>query len=234
MPALVHGIKNQSIPQPTEKGQVGKDGVHQVTRQEYIPANRFVLKTVGTEHPTFPTLKLSRISYNLTHAGTFYLVDYLFEGTIDEKLPDPTYTIGTTVREEPIETHPKFETELTGLGGKPSAPLNAAIFVDSSGKPTNNDEKGVFDRFGRGKYHGVTSYRERGVTFTEVISQLNRPTAAAKVGKISTPPTAAPTLEDLANWMLVSEQIDKRGGLYQITRTWEASGPKGWDEDIYS
>jgi hypothetical protein len=233
MAATVKGSNNESILQPVEQGSVSREGLHQVSRQEVVPVARLVtdFRAIGSAHPVFTNLKLEKASYNLIHAGKFYRIDYLFEGVLGESLPAASYSISTAVREEPIETHPDFEDTLAGT---PASVLNAAKFVDSEGRPTTDDEKGIFDRFGKGDLHGVSSYRERGVTFSETTFSFTRLAAPGNVGSIDTPPGAAPTLAGSANWMLVSVQEDKRGGIFQRTRVWEASGPNGWTPLIYS
>lgn len=54
-------------------------------------------------------------------------------------------SISSSSSTDPIETHPNFEKK---IGGKPSAPLNGAIFVNpQTNQVTQDDQVGVFSEF---------------------------------------------------------------------------------------
>lgn len=54
-------------------------------------------------------------------------------------------SISASSSTDPIETHPNFEKK---IGGKPSKPLNGAVFVDpQTNQVTTDDTKGVFSEF---------------------------------------------------------------------------------------
>src|SRR6266446_8774597 len=56
----------------------------------------------------------------------------------------PIFEVGVGVGEEPIQTHKNF---VSGIGGKPSSPLNGAVFLDETGAPSSDDAKGIFSEF---------------------------------------------------------------------------------------
>lgn len=60
-------------------------------------------------------------------------------------MTDIKLSISASSSTDPIETHPNFEKK---IGGKPSKPLNGAIFIDpATNAPTTDDAKGIFSEF---------------------------------------------------------------------------------------
>jgi hypothetical protein len=83
------------------------------------------------------------------------------------------------------------------------------------------------------KKAGVDSYLTPGTTWTEISFDTSRPTDVGDVGKIDNPAGPAPTLADSATWLFVGMSYTKRGKIYEIRKTWQASARGGWDTDIY-
>jgi hypothetical protein len=231
MAAQVSGVKDRAIPQPTERGEMDRFGIDMITREEYVPSAALgqLLRAQGSTHPVFRNMTVSRRTYQLTHAGTFYKVTYLYEGFI-ERRPEPTYELSGGIREEPIQTHPDFAT----LAGTPSEPENAAIFIDpQTWKQSSDDDAGVFDRFGDGELAGVAAYRVPTAIWTEISFSTSKPSDADDLGKIDDPPGSPPAFPDGRDWMSVAYNYRKRGFVYEIRRSWELSGRGGWNPLIY-
>jgi hypothetical protein len=66
-------------------------------------------------------------------------------GIEDGNMTEIKLSISASSSTDPIETHPNFEKK---IGGKPSKPLNGAIFIDpATNSPTSDDGKGIFSEF---------------------------------------------------------------------------------------
>lgn len=149
--------------------------------------------------------------------------------------PQVQITVGSTT--DPIDTHNEFVTK---IGGKPSAPLNGAIFVDAiTGDATTNDAKGVFSEFSlikttgtkkeRNIMAGIKSYYSptitiKGVMYTRsqiftqrLVGSMGKTTVSGNVRKLNLlPEWAKYTVEDLMN-------NSKAEGYYQ-PRNWLITG----------
>lgn len=233
MAANVSGVKRRVIPQAEESGVMDRFGVDTLTRVEEIPADLFPqgMQPVGTPHPRYRNMAVSKINYTKEKHGQFYRVSYIYEGFM-VGLPEPTYDLDESNSEEPIQTHPNF----ADFAGTPSAPLNGAVFIDpETGKPTTDDDVGVFREFGiaGGRKAGVQSYVANGALWIETSYSTTRPSSVGDVGTIETPSGSPPTIGTSRNWLLWSIAYRKRGGIYETRKTWRCSGVGGWDTDIY-
>lgn len=137
--------------------------------------------------------------------------------------------------DEPIESHPKFLSE---IAGKPSTPLNGAIFVDpKTHLVTTNDAAGKSEFRGFAPYisgslnafAGIESYLASQVTIRETWIATSR-LSGINNGKINTPPIA---IAITGNWLQTGASFQQRGDVYQNTLEWRASGPRQWNATIY-
>ena len=125
------------------------------------------------------------------------------------------------------------------IGGKPSDPLNGALFVDgNTGDETTSDLTGVFSKFAllvdgaRNPLAGVTSYiSQNQTTWKKSWVQKAKP-SGGKV-KISSPSGNPPSYGGDTNWLEMPVAYTKRGNVYSCSQTWLASGPAGWHPDLY-
>ena len=203
-----------------------------ITRVEMVPLVSFpaLIRSKFSIHPRFTNMAVSQISGRLTHGGTFYEVTYLYEGFLGS-LPEPEYELDVSLSEDPIETNPDFAT----FAGTPSAPLNAAVFVDpETQKPTADDAVGVFREFGiDGDKAGVAGYLVPGATWTEIYFSTSRPTDLGDLGEIDSPSGPNPSFGSGKTWLYSGANYRRRGFIFEIRKTWLLSGRGGWDTDIY-
>lgn len=108
-------------------------------------------------------------------------------------------SISASSSTDPIETHPNFEKK---IGGKPSAPLNGAVFIDpTTNQATNDDKRGLFSEFltyvpktgsstevEKNRFAGVKNFYNPGVSmkgefFTKNVGTLDK--VVGDVGKSS-------------------------------------------------
>ncbi len=231
MPAKVSGNKG-IIPQPSTSFNTDRFGVDQITEIEELRSDLFPqnLKREGQAHPRFPTMALARRTGELGKAGTFYKITYLYEGFL-VSFPAPVYNLSGGTGDEPIQTHPKFESDLAGT---PSVPKNGAIFIDpETDKPTDDDENGVFDRFGNGDLEGIDSYRVSGATWKEMSFSNVRPSGGYNLGEKDSPSGQEPSFPGGRDWMLVGFTYSQRGYVFQVEKSWELSGRDGWNDLLY-
>lgn len=188
---------------------------------------------LGAAHPFANWLACEKVTTELQPGFAQFACEYA--GVNGSTAPVYELEVGTS--QEPIETHKDF---VTSIGGKPSVPLNGAIFRDGEGNITKNDSLGMFDRFllvvggDRNPLAGVGSYLDPGqVTWTATYCTTSRPTSLAGVGHIGTPEGGAPSLGDGRNWLYVSLSYEKRGLCYKVKKTWRASARGGWRTEIY-
>lgn len=80
---------------------------------------------------------------------------------------------------------------------------------------------------------GVVTVKSPFVIFREVNPNSSLPNESSGVGQIATPPASAPTLPDNRNWLFVGDHAVRQNGTTTRTRTWQGSGPTGWDTDLY-
>jgi hypothetical protein len=165
----------------------------------------------------------------------WWRVTYTFEGFLFE-MPEPTYELSGALDQEPIEAHPDFVAE---IGGKPSAPLNGAVFIaPETGMPTTDDSVGVFREFAAtigGQPNikgGLASYLAPGAEWKVTEFSRTRPATLPNLGRIDVPQGPNPNLPG-RNWLMFNQTYSRRGGIYQITSTWKLSGRNGWDANVY-
>ncbi len=237
MPAEVRGIKTQVITQAEEDGTIDRFGVDIVTRVEEVPASGFpaLLRPKDSAHPRFVSMGVTKINWRLGAHGKFYRVTYVYEGFLNT-LPEPVYILNAAASEEPIELHPDFAS----FAGTPSAPLNGAIFLDpDTQKITTDNARGVFREFfarlgsAVNPKAGVEAYLSPGATWQEVSFSTTRPTDLGQLGLIDEPAGPQPSLGTGRTWLYSGADYTRRGGIYEIRKTWLLSGRNGWDTDIY-
>jgi len=176
--------------------------------------------------------------------------DYVFTyesigGSTSGTSLDRQQEINGTAAQEPIETHPLFNSETSGGGIVSDEDLAEIKRAINEGTAPNFTGTGSALGAAEGLYglmlKGVTNYYTMsGVTYSETIDQPSKPNLS-ELCRIDTPPVDAPALPQGANWLQVglraSKVINPNGGsVWRVTRDWLASGPRGWNADynLYS
>lgn len=218
------------------------DCVFEVTGDPQV-AGLMLEQAVSVIHPYRPWLYRESMEIVYQPAGAQARCSYA--GVQYQYLDKPTYSLLIGVEESPIETHPKFNL----IGGKPSAPLNGAIFLDPyTGLTTVSNSVGVFDRFPTFKSDGtknpkggIEAYQDPRVTYREskVLTSLPPVTGFGRIVNDVPGPGFRGSLGQ-RNWLYTGFNYTRRGvsdvqsqTLYEINSEWILSGRNGWDEDIY-
>lgn len=157
---------------------------------------------------------------------------------------DEVYEAVAQVAEEPIASHPAFNTAtgiftesiITAAGGSVTEGTSAsggAVF----------DADGAFVYFNKkatSNFFGVVSFLTPQVSYKRIYSNGTAPSATLsnKVSHIITAPAGdPPTLPTGRTWMFTSLNWKNNGngsvGQYEIIEEYRGSGPTGWNNAIY-
>jgi hypothetical protein len=200
-----------------------------------VPVGRLdLVPALNSAHPhaNFCLAERQRVVFSPGHWNV--MVDYAGAQADDT---EPVFEFNHGTGTEPIETHPNF---VSLLGGKPSAPLNGAIFVDRDGEITADDARGVFDRF-RPVLAGVLNELAGASGFITATNSIwskswtrkTAPSAGSNIVRIDEPAGNAPSFGGAYNWLFLGTSYTKRGGAYACVSRWMLSGRRGWSQKIY-
>jgi hypothetical protein len=203
------------------------------------------------QHPIWSGLKAHKVTLKIEGPFCFATIEYSGKSPFghgsgsSDQLGTPIYETIISLSEDPIDTHKEFVTK---IGGKPTAPKNGAIFRNADGDrtdgitPAPSDKGWVFDSFAlivggqKNRKAKVEAYLNPSkIIFRKTWMSLRKP-GTNKAGKLDTPPSSGdpPNLTGGANWLNMGITSVREGNIYHNTEEWMASGPGGWDPDIYS
>lgn len=228
----------------TKDGKLVTDryGLRTCTAEFSIPRAYWqALPDLGAVHPIFGYISMSHRELSLDAAWATALCEY-------EGVPAPTppiYELVVGVGEEPIETHPRFVSD---IGGRPSGPLNGAIFFNpktgdyvNEGSPASSDAGYVFFAFAatlsdgtKNPFAKIEQYLDPSqMTWRATTYVPAGQTAIGRVGHIAPPQGPAPQLPSPMNWLDMGLSSTQRGSAFQLVQEWRASGPRGWNGIVY-
>jgi len=176
-----------------------------------------------TPHPIFTLLICDEVDIKEIEGGRSEITASYFGPatglTMGGPPTKPYYELSGEASEQPIETYKDFSSTIGTAG-------NGAKF----------DEHGLFIGFAPdSEFAGQSAWLVPGQIFRKRDILLSPPSASALalVGKIDSPDgwIGTPTGR---NWLLRSFDVTQRGNIYPYTKTWELSGPNGWNATIYS
>lgn len=156
---------------------------------------------------------------------------------------EPAYDFDPGTGSEPIEVTKNFVTE---IGGKPSAPKNGAIFVDENGEKTEDDKKGIFERFRiltagglANPFAGLENFltMNNGIwtkTWVRTSAPTGIPGAEKPLKIVTAPPGGAPSFGGAYNWLEFPVGYSKRAGIFECRQSWMVSGTRGWNTTVYN
>lgn len=213
-------------------GEVNTDiyGLETCSATYKCPMDRFdLIPGMFSPHPIFTYLNMERRRVNIGPDG-FLTITGEYAGIPGESTV-PIYEVVWGTSEEPIESHPLFDS---AIGGTPSNPLNGAVFLDESGQLTTDDSRGIFSGFrSSSKYAGTTSFLELAqMTFRVTFMTVDRPANLTGVGKIGAPAGPAPSPPG-GNWLYVGLTYQQRGLIFSVQQEWRGSGRNSWDTTVY-
>jgi hypothetical protein len=195
----------------------------------------------GSVHPIFSWLNLENISFDYDKAYSLMTGHYAgaFPGAISVFDYQPSFG------EEPIQTHPNFggpasvvdDGSIVGASGGPI--LNSAVTPTGNNGVVFNPD-GSFKSILSGSPNnmgGVTSYL-LGQGFYVESSVSSIVPDCSNDGTIQTPDSppggSPPSLPSGGNWLQAPTVFTQRALVYDIRRSWKASGRKGWNPIVYA
>lgn len=198
---------------------------------------------LGSAHPYRPHLFMENQRLLFTPVGA--RLECTYAGLQFQFREIPVYELVIGMEESPIETHPKFLT----IAGKPSAPVNGALFVDvETGAVTTSNTRGVFERFAPyvggnlNDLAGVEAFLDPVVTYRQSFTTFSLPSISG-FGEITTslPGPGMPGNLGKRNWLYLGFTYRRRGDpdgtqsriVYEVNKEWRLSGRNGWNSTIY-
>jgi hypothetical protein len=197
----------------------------------------------GQEHPNFPNL-LIKGRKGGGENGDIVFIECEYEGPIGDldpgnPNPPPEYNTDISLSSEPIETHPRYASGEFILA--PNDLRVVQLWIDALGDSALNATSSIPSGWTAGqqdlakkKLKGITNYLRPGIVYS--INYVGSSVSSSKVngvGKIVTSPSGAPSLTDGKSWLFVGYGWTRRGNAFAIAEKYQASGPGGWDVDLY-
>ena len=176
----------------------------------------------GQAHPIWSSLSCDKVQ--ISHQGTHWQCEASFFGIYGS--PQPIYEIDMRTSEEPIESHPLFDTFAYPEG------TNGSKF-DADGQflgfyPVVNETNEITNP----AWVGVRGFLSPGTVWKKRYVTNLRPTDIGAVGSIDTPEGNPPSYGG-RNWLYNGLTWEQRGLTYTVTKEWLLSGPLGWNSEIY-
>ena len=213
-----------------------KAGLWTGSCQFTFPAGQVdLIPGIGSAHPYVGFLVAESFRLSFT-PGLWRLSMEYVGGSVDSS--DPQYELSPGTGNEPIETHKSF---LSVIAGKPSAPLNGAIFRNVvTGDVSEDDTAGVaqFDRFSiyvdgaLNAYAGQEQFiNQNNTVWTKSWTSKSKPSSYGI--HIGAPDGPNPDYGGTTNWLAMPIAYTQRGNVFSNVARWIASGPRGWNPGVY-
>lgn len=181
------------------------------------------------------------VSADAAVADGICTVGYFYQGQPAEFTAtddNTTFELDTSMAEERIETHPKFDE----LKKKYGWDVDTRAFSENlpNTKDTSSALSGQKKTTKKNPLFGTDSWLVVGVIFRKTYTRASIPSTLLKgIGSIVKKPSGIgqfnlPDSAKKRNWLKLSPKIVKKGNSVEITEEWMLSGPNGWQEAIYS
>lgn len=202
------------------------------------PGRWDLMPRLNSAHPHAPFAGMEKRVVRFTPGFWQVFCDY---AGCEVEESEPVYDFNPGTGNEPIETIDNFVSQ---VAGKPSAPINGAIFRDpETGAISTNDDTGVFDRFSIMKdgepnpWAGLVEYlAANNTSWTKSWTRRSQPSGAGRpLQVVNTPPGREPSFDGANyNWLQLPVAYTQRGRAYDCRQVWLLSGPRGWNRIVYN
>jgi hypothetical protein len=184
------------------------------------------------------------ISRRYDRENSMGVYTYNFEGLLQDRDPFYEFELEFSMNQEPIETHPNFEVFEPIFGPYnplnrtwPRIPTQKQSQAGGLSGPSNNAAQAVTNPL-----FGTTSFLSPGCVYRVMFSTVKiDPGMYNGIGTIDTPfkldqfnDFLQLVLQSKRNWLKLAPKLRKRGGAIQVVLEWLLSGPRGWEQFIYS
>lgn len=231
MSVIHQGEVEQPIRAPGETIEFSNSGQAAVSRvtTHCVWARVLQLRpTIGSAHPDFSTFQavhvlITREEGNVGRIETTYEGPNVGPGGAPN-IPAPTYSLESSVSAEPVELNPRYED----VTDDELRRIREALKDDTAPTGLSPLATELYQK----KLYGQDSYLRPAAVFVVSYQSRTAPNPD-RVGKIASPPGPNPTLGEGQNWLYAALTWEARGGLYSVQERYQASGPGGWDPDLY-
>jgi hypothetical protein len=170
--------------------------------------------------------------------GTYKVVLH-FEGIAAEGPADDqvTFELDTSMNEDPIQTHPFFDTLKTRYHWDAVKEQFSETLPESSGQQTALS--GGSQKTKKNPLFGVENWLVIGAVFRKTYSARTIPAGLLRgIGTIVDKPSGIeqfriPSAAKKRNWLKMAPKIKRKGNAVEITEEYMLSGPNGWIADVY-
>jgi len=162
-------------------------------------------------------------SFSVDESGAFWVGEYRAtdaQGLISEELD-------FSMHEEPIQSHPNFLTEGTGIAAvyKYDSASNSFAKTKPDGSPN--------------PLYGCTSYLAMTATFRkqQTVGNLDEVSGLFdNISKIDDPNADLIDIPTITwrNWLKLTPKVTSRAGVFEVSEAWMLSGAGGWNSKIYA
>lgn len=183
------------------------------------------------QHPVLPWLTMEKLQ--LSFDKDYTDIDGHFAGAYPGG--DPTYDYQPSFGQEPIQSHPNFGTANSVAGDGTIVGSAGGNFLAGGFVVFNPDTS--FSKIlsmAPNNLGGVASYLLAQGFYVKSYVDVNAPDCSQD-GTITSPDGGSiPTIPPGANWLQAPTVFQQRAGVYDIRRSWKASGRKGVNPIIYA
>ena len=170
-----------------------------------------------------------------------YKVTLHFEGVTNEftfeDAEKVTFELDTSMAEDPIQTHPFFDTLKTRYAWDAAKEQFAETLPESSGQQTALSGSGQKPK--KNPMFGVDNWLVVGAVFRKTYAARNIPSGILRgIGTVVERPPGIeqfkiPSTAKKRNWLKLAPKIKRKGNAVEITEEYMLSGPNGWIKDVY-
>jgi hypothetical protein len=168
-----------------------------------------------------------------------YKVTLHFEGIANEAPNDDqvTFELDTSMAEDPIQTHPFFDTLKTRYAWDAAKEQFAETLPESSGEQTALSGSGKKPK--KNPMFGVDNWLVVGAVFRKTYAAKTIPSSILRgIGTVVDKPPGIeqfkiPGAAKKRNWLKLAPKIKRKGNAVEITEEYMLSGPNGWIRDVY-
>ena len=164
-----------------------------------------------------------------------------FEGVTNEFTFDDaekvTFELDTSMAEDPIQTHPIFDTLKTRYAWDAAKEQFAETLPESSGQQTALSGSGTKPK--KNPLFGVDNWLVVGAVFRKTYAAKSIPSSILRgIGTIVDKPPGIeqfkiPGAAKKRTWLKMAPKIKRKGTAVEITEEYMLSGPNGWIKDVY-
>lgn len=182
-------------------------------------------------------LPLRSRNFSQEDDGTFKVILH-FEGIANDVNDDQvTFELDTSMNEDPIQTHPFFDTLKTRYQWDAVKEQFSETLPDGGGQQTALS--GGSQKTKKNPLFGVENWLVIGAVYRKTYSARIIPAGILRgIGTIIEKPPGIdqfhiPSGSAKRNWLKTAPKIKRKGNAVEITEEYMLSGPNGWIKDIY-